>query len=203
MRKIQTMSNDMGVTRHTALRWLAILRNADYIKTVNTGRSLTIQIMRWNPIAGVGKTQLQKSAISDFRYEQYPTSRQTHVRPIPPQIGAISGFAAATNETKIQINVINDPRGGISQKPMNNGLTSIGDSIRRELLAQELAKGLNDQAGISLYRSYSVNYPEWLLRKVLAEVRALPPERISKSRGALFNYLVQYHAKGVTKNPRD
>jgi hypothetical protein len=36
---------------------------------------------------------------------------------------------------------------------------------------------------------------------VLAEVEALPAERITKGRGALFNYLVQHYAKGVTDNP--
>jgi len=201
MRKIETVTNDMGVTRDTTLRWLKVLRSGGYIETVNTGRSLTIQVTRWKALAGVGRTQLQKSEIPNFRYGKYPTSRQAPIRAIPPRIGAVPGFAAVGNETKIQINIINDPRGGIGNKPAERGFTRIGASVQRELLAQELAKGLNDAAGINLYRSYSAKYPEWLLRKVLAEVAALPPERITKGRGALFNYLVQHYAKGATENP--
>jgi hypothetical protein len=201
MRKIGTVCNDMGVTRDTALRWLHALRSEGYVETVNTGRSLTIQVTRWKALPGVGKTQLQKSEPSDFRYGKYPTSRQPPFRAIPLRTGAVPGFAAAGNETKMQIDIINDPRAGVANKPAGRGFTSIGASVRQELLAQELAKGLNDAAGINLYRSYSAKYPEWLLRKVLAEVEAMPPERITKGRGALFNYLVQHYAKRSIDNP--
>lgn len=200
MRKIGTVSNDMGVTRDTVLRWLHVLRSAGYVETVNTGRSLTIQVTRWKALAGVGQTPLQKSDLSNFRYGKYPTPPQGPFRAIPPRIGAVPGFTVAGNDTKMQINIINDLRGGIANKGTKRGFTGIGASVRQELLAQELAKGLNDAAGINLYRSYSAKYPEWLLRKVLAEVQAIPPERITKGRGALFNYLVQHYAKGITQN---
>jgi len=201
MRKMKTVANDMGITRDTVLRWLNVLRSSGYIETVNTGRSLTIQVTRWRALPGVGKTQLQKSEISNFRDGKYPTALQAAFGAIPARIRAVPGLAAASNETKIQINIMNDPRGASDKKPAERGFTSIGASLRKELLAQELAKGLNDAAGIELYRSYSAKYPEWLLRTVLAEVEALPPERITKGRGALFNYLVQHYAKGVTENP--
>src|SRR5206468_927160 len=101
MRKIETVRKDMGVTRDTALRWLNVLRSGGYIETVNTGRSLTIQVTRWKALAGVGRTQLQKSEISHFRYGKYPTSRQGPFPAIPLRIGTVPGFAVAGNETKI------------------------------------------------------------------------------------------------------
>lgn len=201
MRKIETVTRDTGVTRDTAMRWLNVLRSSGYIETVNTGRSLTIQMTRWKALPGVGKTQLQKPEVSNSRYGKYPISRQGPVQVIPPRIGADSGFVQAGNETKIQINIMNDMRRGIANRPKERGFTGIGASIQQERLAQELAKELNDAAGINLYRSYSANYPEWLLRKVLAEAKALPQKRITKGRGALFNYLVQHYAKGATENP--
>ena len=203
MRKIETASNDMGVSRDTVLRWLKVLRKGGYVETVNTGRSLTIQLTRWKALAGAGKIQLQKSEISNFRYGNHPTAPQSPLGAVPLRSEAVPGFAAAANDTKIQINVINDPDGGSGHKARERGrgFTAIGVSVQQELLAQELAKGLNDAAGINLYRSYSAKYPEWLLRKVLAEVEALPQERITKGRGALFNYLVQHYVKGVTDNP--
>jgi hypothetical protein len=201
MRKIETVSNNMGVTRDTAFRWIKVLRSGGYIETVNTGRSLTIQVTRWKPLAGVGKNQLQKLEISNFRYGNYSIPPHVPLRTLPHRIGAVPSLAAAGHETKIQINIMNDPRGGIDKKPTQRGFTRIGASVQQEMLAQELAKELDDSAGINLYRSYSAKYPEWLLRKVLAEVEALPPERITKGRGALFNYLVQHYAKGVTENP--
>jgi len=202
MRKIETVSTGMGVTRDTAYRWLNVLRKGGYIQTVNTGRSLTIQVTRWKALPGAGRTPIQKSEVSNFSHGKYPTARQAPLPTISPGTGAVPGLTAAANETKLQINILNDPR-GVDHKLTEQGFTGIGASVRQEVLAQELAMRLHDAAGINLYRSYSAKYPKWLLRKVLTEVEALPPERISKGRGALFNYLVQYYAKGITQNPGD
>lgn len=200
MRKIETVSIGMGVTRNTVLRWLKILRSGGYIKTVNTGRSLTIQVTRWKAIAGVAKSQLQQSDIANFRYGNNETPRQASILPVPLRIG---GPAMSAKETKIKINLINEQRGGIDNKPTAAGFTHIGAGVQQEVLAQELAKELNDASGINLYRSYAATYPDWLLRKVLGEVAVVPPERIDKGRGALFTYLVQDYAKGVAENPGD
>ncbi len=73
---------------------------------------------------------------------------------------------------------------------------------REELLAKDLAKALKDRKGFPLYLSYSKRYPESLLRKVLGEVKEIPDTRIRKSRGALFNHLIQKYAKESSKNFR-
>jgi len=71
---------------------------------------------------------------------------------------------------------------------------------REELLALDLAEALNDRRGLALYLSYANKYPESLLRRVLGEVKETPEERIKKSRGALFNHLVQKYAQKASKN---
>ncbi len=96
----------------------------------------------------------------------------------------------------------------------NNKLTRIINNIdisnfkkfkpktREELLAKDLAKALKDRKGFPLYLSYARKYPESLLRKVLGEVKEIPDTRIKKSRGALFNHLIQKYAKETSKNFR-
>lgn len=74
---------------------------------------------------------------------------------------------------------------------------------RKELLASDLAKGLNDSKSLPFYLSVVRQYPEPLLMKLLGEVREIPSEKIKKSRAALFNYLLQQHAKENSKNNWD
>lgn len=57
-------------------------------------------------------------------------------------------------------------------------------------LAQELAKGLDDQGSISFYLACTKRYSHRSLRKTLAHVLSIPKANIRKSRGALFNHLV-------------
>lgn len=74
---------------------------------------------------------------------------------------------------------------------------------REELLALDLARELNDLKAFPLYLSYSKKYPESFLRKILGEVKEVRLNKIKKSRGALFNYLVKKYAKKTFKNYRD
>lgn len=73
---------------------------------------------------------------------------------------------------------------------------------REELLALDIAKELNDLKSFPVYLSYTKKYPESLLRKLLAEVKEVKPEKIKKGRAALFNYLIKKHAQRASKNNR-
>lgn len=61
---------------------------------------------------------------------------------------------------------------------------------REEDLGLELALTLQDREGLPFYISCSTKYPEPLLRKILERVMGVPDTKIKKSRGALFNYLL-------------
>jgi hypothetical protein len=65
----------------------------------------------------------------------------------------------------------------------------------KEVLALDLASKLSDLANLRLYLSYAYKYPESLLRKALGDVMEVPIGKIRKTRGALFNHLVQKYAK--------
>lgn len=74
--------------------------------------------------------------------------------------------------------------------------------MKEEILAGDLADGLDDKLNFAFYLSVARKYPEEFLRKIYSHVRGIPSNKIKKSRGALFNYLVQkYENRG--KDNRD
>ena len=91
----------------------------------------------------------------------------------------------------------------IKNYPNQNASKGFRPKTRQELLALDLADGLNDRKGLPVYLSYARKYPESLLRKILGEVKEIPPGKIRKSRPALFDYLIKQYAKKTTKNHRD
>ena len=69
---------------------------------------------------------------------------------------------------------------------------------KKEFLALGVAKELGDIKNLALYLSYCKKYPENLINKTLIKVNEIPISKIKKSRGALFNYLIQKYAKEKT-----
>lgn len=74
------------------------------------------------------------------------------------------------------------------------------DLQRKEALAMELAETLGEPDSIEVFRVQAFTYPEALLRKALTEVLAVPQEKIKKSRGALFTYLVRKYAQRSSRH---
>ena len=74
---------------------------------------------------------------------------------------------------------------------------------KKELLASDLARDLNDQKSFPYFLSIAKKYSEPLLRKLLGEVKEIPSEKIKKSRAALFNYLLKQYAKETFKHHRN
>jgi hypothetical protein len=71
---------------------------------------------------------------------------------------------------------------------------------KEELLAVDLAEGLDDRANLRFYLSVCRKYPESFLRRIYSEVKEVPLKKIKKSKGALFNYLVQKYDKSGKDN---
>lgn len=71
---------------------------------------------------------------------------------------------------------------------------------KEELLARDLAAGLDDEANLRFYLSVCRRYPGEFLRKIYGRVKEVPLNKIKKSRGALFNYLIQKHEKNNNRN---
>ena len=76
---------------------------------------------------------------------------------------------------------------------MEEWIQSFKPQTKEELLALDLARALDDLPNLACYISLAKKYPEYLIRRTLAIVKNVPAEKIRKSRGALFNFLVKKH----------
>ena len=103
-----------------------------------------------------------------------------------------------------QIKNMIDIRNDKNDKDINNIDNDIIDtgnesnsfsSTKEELLAKDLAEGLDDKTNFGFYLSVSRKYPEGFLRKIYSQVKDIPRNKIKKSKGALFNYLIQKYDK--------
>jgi len=200
LRKTDTIARDTGIKKDTVMRWLSVLRTGGYIATTSNGRSLSVQILRWK-VREVGKIQFQKPEISDTRYGKYPNSPRAPNLEFKAYPSQRSGARGSPNDISIKRYLLkfdNDNQLKGTDKFMN----FIPDD-ENDLLATDLAQTLNDLPSLLLYIAYSRKYPHGLLRKVLGEVMEVPINKIKKSRGALFNHLVQKYAKHNNQNPGD
>lgn len=76
-------------------------------------------------------------------------------------------------------------------------------SSKEQKLAVELADALNDMESLQAYVGFAEKYAESFLRKMLVKVLSVPEDKIRKTRGALFTYLVKQHAQTSSYSPRD
>lgn len=58
-------------------------------------------------------------------------------------------------------------------------------------LAYKIASTLNDLHSLSLHEAYVRKYPKEFLEELLHRVLAIPADKITKSRAAYYNSLVQ------------
>ena len=73
-------------------------------------------------------------------------------------------------------------------------------ALQDEVLARELSMGLEDTINMKYYQSITKKYPERVLRDIYDHVRQIPQNQIKKSKGALFNYLLQKHEQNNHRN---
>ena len=99
-----------------------------------------------------------------------------------------------TNDNKVRINN-NDNDNDNDMKNLDSAdrstVRDFTPRTKEELLALDLARGLDDLKALPLYLAYARKYSEGALRRALSEARAVPAAQIKKSRGALFNHLIQ------------
>lgn len=79
------------------------------------------------------------------------------------------------------------------EKTGNEALDDLNEMLLTDkgLLAKEFAEGLDDMENLRFYISAALEYPEDHLRKVYQIAKDTPEDKIKKSRGALFAYLVK------------
>jgi len=67
-------------------------------------------------------------------------------------------------------------------------------------LAYELANALNDRESLALYATFTQKYQEAFLRKILQRVMSVPDNKIKRTRGALFTYLVNQYGTNHSRH---
>jgi len=97
------------------------------------------------------------------------------------------------------INIINNVRNTRSPSSENPRLT-----FPRDALAFEIAQTLNDEKNLALYLAYCRRYSAEIINRAFEVVKETPIERIKRSRGAFFTYLVKRYAQNQNHpNPGD
>jgi len=62
-------------------------------------------------------------------------------------------------------------------------------------LAYEIASILNDKEALPIYIAFTKKYQEDFLKKILMRVMSIPDNKIKRTRGALFTYLIKEHGE--------
>jgi hypothetical protein len=69
-------------------------------------------------------------------------------------------------------------------------------------LAQAIARGLGEEESLPIFRALIRRYPEEIIRRAYEETLEIPPERVRKSKGAIFNFLLKKYARqGNNQDP--
>lgn len=194
VRKVRTICADMGIGRETVFRWLKTLRDGGYISTKNTGRCLHIRIEKWKPLSGTGKALLQRSQGPDSRGVEQVISDRLKKAPEDGNMSSIPPVGQNSKKKSVTKSILNNYIEYGNNRQSTPEYSSFVPTTRQELLALDLAKGLGDPDGLGLYLAFADKHSESVLRRVLAEIRELPADKIKRSRGALFNHIIQKHA---------
>jgi hypothetical protein len=209
-RDIDTISTEMGISRSTIQRWLKLLRRGGCVETENTGRHLVIQIKNWNELTNAPNMTQQVFQNWDMRWVKNAPAQEAPGSPKAAQISPeMETRAEKQPASPIDISINNKLNIDIDKEDSLSPSANLRTSNDRrakskeELLALDLAAALDDIKGLPLYLSYARKYPEHLLRRVLGVVMEIPPEKVKRSRGALFNYLVQKYGNKNANNSGD
>jgi len=100
-------------------------------------------------------------------------------------------MAGNSNDITLKKDILNDNVGDLSRLVMNE-----------RVLAMEICQAFKDEKNLPLYLSYVNQYPIEIIKKAYQESIKLPSNKIKKTRGALFTYLVKHYAakKYYTQN---
>lgn len=174
-RKVETIASQMGFPERTIRRWMGRLVAEGYIAIRKNGRALVITVLRWTPIRPRLATQTGQSW--PVRPDRFDRDQIRDAQKSKQPCGEIDA-----PERPINIS---------STKSFNPD----SSDDRLELLARDLADGLEDLDHTDRYRKLARLYPEDMLRRCLGEARAVPAHRVRKSRVAIFLHHLKRYAR--------
>lgn len=197
----RAISKETGIKAKTIRNWMANLKSKGYISTKKQNRGLLIYVKKWKTFkhqsAAPDETAQKGSHIDNKNAQIQSDSLPKFGRLENLKVGKIFYLREKTKQ-RDQSNIYD-------MKKLNNDINNDGSSshnefnslflTKEELLARGLAEGLEDTANLGFYISATRKYPEDFLREIYKHVKGIPLNKIKKSRGALFNYLIQKYDK--------
>lgn len=187
-RKLSTISQETGIKTRTIRMWLDILRKSGYVATESSGRCLTIVINKWKTLPDGRSGGKQSDGFAAGRVAEKCHSeagRKGQETDDPSHNPAVNRDGNDITIKKYKLRNDNVADDYLSVAPHNN----------QDLLAYEICNAFKDEKNCPLYLSYVRKYPLGIIKRAFDEAARLPPHKIRKTRGALFNYLVKRYAK--------
>ncbi len=202
-RKYATISTDTGTPARTIRAWMRRLREREYIATTGNGRSVHVRVLRWRSTGPRQTLAGPNDNLLPVRAARNGLDQRARGEISEGPCGQFGGGRRA-NKSLLTRSYLQQQNGlqPLGSRTRTSDENAFGTS-REELLAVDLAEGLRDAKGLNQYRAYARRYPETLLRELLSEARAVPAEKIKRSRAALFRYLLNHHVNEDTTHSRD
>ncbi len=184
-RKMVTISRQMGVKTRTVRAWLRILRQVGYIETVNSGRSLLIKIRKWKTYPRWQNSAYQSDIILPGRVAESCQAEVRRKGRISAELSQKSAAAKNANDITLNKYIFKNVNVGVDKEAVDEENAS----------ALEICQAFRDEDNLPLYQSYVGRYPKDLIQKAYQEAIKLPANKIKKTRGAFFTYLVKHYAQ--------
>jgi len=164
----QRIAEIIGCSRRTVFSYLKRLEKLNLVRLERKGRQgRTYTLLRCAPDSHPKGGKCANKRILDVH--QLPTNNNTL--------------------TRIYNNVNNDniKTGTVSKQ--------FRPKSKKEQLAWDIARILDDEKNLGLYISYCRKYPEQIIWRAFGETKECSADKIKKSRGALFTYLVKKYSE--------
>ncbi len=177
VRNYATISQEMGVKKKTIIKWMNKLKHGQYIQTHRESHAQVIHIKDWKHFCEC-PNQGTHSAVST-------TNRVDSEQKNDDDVNNVNNIYL--NNVKY----VNDNH--LKSKFMDYSFKrrKFIPQTKEELLALDIAQGLDDLKSLKAYISLCNRCPEPILRRIFEEVKEIPSKKIKRSRGALFTYLIK------------
>lgn len=186
----KTISKEMGVSRETIRKWLRVLKKNNYVEVINMSKGLSVQIRSYKstgcPEQATVSGQispLEVSRLGQGETEQKPQNLQSLSDIIQQRRFSPVDNVNRLNKLDNNVNVIYENKYFYENEfiPQN----------KEELLALDIAKGLQDTKNLRAYLNLTKQHSGSFLRTIFGQVKELPDDKIKKSKGAYFMFLVK------------
>lgn len=160
-----------------------------------TRRAVHLLSLREVILYSPGKNQCITSCFIHRVFPRKKSRVPVSTRVIPKKAKMISRkakFPSKSSNVNVYKYLINNVNvGKTTRRPKED--SSLNNS--RDSRAVEIAVAFKDEVNLGLYLSYCRKYPPEIIDKAFKVASETPPERIKRSRGAFFTYLVKTYAQ--------